>query len=223
MLSYHRRARFRGELCSDGLSVKMLKAREAFNVGIFLVSDNQRLCFIPMHQGAFDYQHDSIVHGPIFWFPDIASDLLKRLKLSVAEMDTARDALDIEEPRKAQAQALIDTAETYKNREEAARKQRDELTGAAGKENAEAQGINKQISVEKGFDDKQAAADQYIAGLHQQSAAQIAGASGQTTRAVQHLTDTTLSGFGSIVSVLAEHDKRMDQLARQIVSLGRTQ
>lgn len=124
--------------------------------------------------------------------------------------------LQIEEQRKAQAQAIIDSGASYKTREEDAAKKRDELSQDAGKETAAAAGIRAQIPTDLKEQSNQNAVDQYIAGLHEQSAERIAGASNQTVMAVKKLTDTTLGGFDTITQILIQHDQRMNQLAARL-------
>jgi hypothetical protein len=132
----------------------------------------------------------------------------------------AADALALEKTRAAQAQALIDSGAGYKAREDAARKQRDELTGTAGRENAEAAGIRGQIPGGLRDQAAQTSVDQYVAGLHRESADKIAGGSAETAQAVRHFTDTAVAGFSNIATVVGEHDRRLDQLARQISAMA---
>ena len=121
-----------------------------------------------------------------------------------------------EELRAVQARALIDSGAGYKTREDAARKQRDDLTAAAGKENAEAAGIREQIPRDLQDQAAQKSVDQYVAGLHRESADKIAGGSAETAQAVRHFTDTAVAGFSNLAAVVSEHDRRLQELQSQI-------
>lgn len=117
--------------------------------------------------------------------------------------------LAVEEHRKAQAQALIDHAANYKTYEDSAQKKVKELTTSAGEESAKASGLREEVVEDTKFNAQQNSTDSYVASLHQQSATKIAGASAETTAALQNFLDTTLNGFADIHRTLRENDAKL--------------
>jgi hypothetical protein len=130
------------------------------------------------------------------------------------------EPLQREETRKAQAEAEIDVAATYRKRQADNSTERKRLMDEAGTESGRAGGLRGDAARDFQFNKQQSAVDAHVAGLHQEAADKIAGASGQTTVAVKKVLDTTLGGFRDIHAVLADHDRQLSNLQMQQRYMG---
>jgi hypothetical protein len=132
------------------------------------------------------------------------------------------DARKIEEQRKAQAQAAINLAARYRATESTNAEAKKKLMEEAGTESGNAAGLRGEAGADRLAAQAQAATDAHVASLHQASANLVAGASSQTTAAVEHFTATTVAGFQDVHDKFLSHQRQLDAIRQRMSQIETT-
>ncbi len=130
------------------------------------------------------------------------------------------DMRGIETPRLAQAQAAIDTAAAYRDRETKAAEEKNRLMNEAGTESGKAAVLRSQVTDDSRTERRQNETDAHVANLHRESSAQVMGASRQTVEAVGQFTAATVGGFADVREQLLKHQQQLDAQREQIRSMA---
>ena len=142
-----------------------------------------------------------------------------RFHFRYGDSASIEDALGIEQPRLDQANAAINAAKTYRDRQTAAAAEKKRLMDEAGNESGRAAGLRDEVNTDRANAAQQSGVDTYVAGLHDQAAQKISGASAQTTQAVQKVLATTIGGFADVHAVFQKHERQLADQAAKIRAL----
>ncbi len=124
----------------------------------------------------------------------------------------------LEKTRLSQAQAEITRAANYRANQERA-KTKTELETEAGKELGKSENLRGEIQSDTGFNQRQDAADAYIASLHRQTTASMLSGSAQTAEAVRATTAAVVGGFRDVHQQLVTQQEQINELRAMFQTL----
>lgn len=134
-------------------------------------------------------------------------------------LEYMEDARKVEETRRSQAQAQIDVARSYREREGENSEKKKKLMEEAGAASGKASNLRGEIGDDKAAAAAQHSVDAHVAQLHQSSVNQTVAASRQTVQAVQYFTAATVGGFADVHAQFVNHQSQLNELRGQIRSL----
>lgn len=134
-----------------------------------------------------------------------------KLYTRYGRLDDLAGARDTESHRLAQAQAQIDIAASYRERQATGSERRKQLMDEAGSESGRAAGLRGEVRAGSQFEAAQTSTDARVAQLHSKSTAAITTASRETAEAVKEHTDAVLRGFSDIKTQLNANRRYLEQ------------